>query len=206
MINASTGEDVFERKYVGQKTGIRKVSDGIILIAETKTEAIMKTDLEGNVLWTVDTEFDNRYNEVIQIIEENISYYYSFEEAADYDPNYVLSGDTAIVVSPEGIILESAKLVGENNYTYKGSSTITITQPSNNTSEPTSFGGYYYTTAALNIRSGPGTEYSVVRVLPARTEVYVTESETGSDGRIWAFIYKEGYVCADYLVPEGTGY
>lgn len=67
-------------------------------------------------------------------------------------------------------------------------------------------GGYYQTTDALNVRTGPGTGYSVIKLLPARTRVRVMSTETGSDGRIWARIESGGYVCTDYLAPEGTGY
>ena len=66
-------------------------------------------------------------------------------------------------------------------------------------------GGYYQTTEALNVRTGPGTGYSVIKLLPARTRVRVMSTETGSDGRIWAKIENGGYVCADYLAPEETG-
>ena len=63
-------------------------------------------------------------------------------------------------------------------------------------------GEYYKTTDALNVRTGPGTGYSKIKVLPARTRVRVMSTETGSDGRIWASLEGGGYACADYLVPD----
>ena len=198
IIDASTGEDVFAKKYVGQKTGIRKVEDGIILIAETPTEAIMKTDLQGNVLWTVDAEFGNRYNEVIQIVGNNIVYSYSFTDYAEYDKNYVLSGDRAMVVSPEGEVLESVKLPVEN-YTYNGPSTVIVSPdpPKNNVN---TFSGYCWTTDYLNVRSGPGTNYRVLEVLSPNSKVYVYGLETDRSGGIWAQIGDGEYVNGDYLV------
>lgn len=67
-------------------------------------------------------------------------------------------------------------------------------------------GKYYQTTDALNVRTGPGTGYSVIKVLPVRTRVKVMSTEIGSDGKTWARLESGGYVCADYLAPEGTGY
>lgn len=52
IIDISTGEDTFSPKYVGKKIDIRKVSDGILMVSGEETDGLMKTDLQGNVLWT----------------------------------------------------------------------------------------------------------------------------------------------------------
>lgn len=52
IINAETGEDAVEPRYVGAKCDIRKLEDGILLVSPGKSDAVMKTDLTGEVLWT----------------------------------------------------------------------------------------------------------------------------------------------------------
>ena len=61
ILDTKTGEDAVSPKYVGAKIGIRKLTDGILLIAQAKSDAVMKTDLVGNVLWTVNLNNDIFY-------------------------------------------------------------------------------------------------------------------------------------------------
>ena len=93
IINAQTGEDDIEPKYVGAKCDIRKLKDGILLLAPGLSDAVMKTDLVGNVLWTAnlseplsDDEID--YSAVVQII----------------GGNYVIEYTTIVVITPDGKI------------------------------------------------------------------------------------------------------
>lgn len=103
IINTKDGENAVEPKYVGPKTEIRKLSDGILLINYTKSDAIMKTDLVGNVLWTVNIENnmpDPMYGSsapIVQIINGN----YVFEYDATYD-NGTLCGKNIVVITPDG--------------------------------------------------------------------------------------------------------
>jgi peptidoglycan/xylan/chitin deacetylase (PgdA/CDA1 family) len=67
-------------------------------------------------------------------------------------------------------------------------------------------GGAYtrYTTADLNLRSGPGTSYAILAVIPRGTELSITSSSNG-----WAstaYGGKSGYVSTAYLssTPPGT--
>ncbi|MCD8086090.1 MAG: SH3 domain-containing protein, partial [Clostridiales bacterium] len=63
------------------------------------------------------------------------------------------------------------------------------------------------TTAALNLRSGPGTSYSVVTVLPSGAEVTVLDKTDGTwyqvsytaSGSTWT-----GYVSASYLTTASS--
>ena len=52
IINMDTGEDSFEKSYVGSKIEIRKIENGILLFDKSRSDAIMMTDNQGNILWT----------------------------------------------------------------------------------------------------------------------------------------------------------
>jgi uncharacterized protein YgiM (DUF1202 family) len=63
--------------------------------------------------------------------------------------------------------------------------------------------GQKVTTGALNLRSGPGTSYSVVTVLPPGTQVDITGSaQNGFLPVTWAG--RSGYASASYLVDPGA--
>ena len=47
IIDLSTGEYTFQPAFIGEKQEIRKMTDGILSVGFTKSDAIMKTDLEG---------------------------------------------------------------------------------------------------------------------------------------------------------------
>lgn len=76
ILDTKTGEDAVSPKYVGAKIGIRKLTDGILLIAQSKSDAVMKTDLVGNVLWTVNLNNDIFYQEpeedtpIVQLVNQ----------------------------------------------------------------------------------------------------------------------------------------
>lgn len=69
IINIETGEDTFKPSFVGDKIDLRKVEDGIILLGKGKSDAIIKTDLQGNILWTVNTKNNNGYVVTVQEID-----------------------------------------------------------------------------------------------------------------------------------------
>jgi len=56
IINAKTGEDTFEPVYVGQKTEIRKIENGILAFSAENVDPVMFMDLNGSVLWTTNIE------------------------------------------------------------------------------------------------------------------------------------------------------
>lgn len=104
IIDAKTGEDAVEKKYVGAKSGIRKLKDGILLISPGKTDAVMKTDLTGNVLWTANltAEISNPSTgadiPVVQIVDGNY--------VIQYDAGWSPEGNTletySVVITPDG--------------------------------------------------------------------------------------------------------
>lgn len=104
ILDAKTGENAVEPKYVGPKMAIRKLEDGILLISEKRSDAVMKTDLTGNVKWTVNLKYDlgncrmqiNEGNYVIQYMGLNTGIFdeYGGEKAVDI----------AAVITPDGFL------------------------------------------------------------------------------------------------------
>lgn len=103
IINTKDGEDAIQPKYVGSKTEIRKLPDGILLINYKKSDAIMKTDLVGNIVWTVNLNnnmADPLYGAdapIVQMINGN----YVFEYSATYD-NGTVCGKNVVSIMPDG--------------------------------------------------------------------------------------------------------
>ncbi len=70
-INTKTGEDTVERRFVGEKIMVRKLEDGLLLFGNKPDEAVMKTDLQGNIKWTANLDdYGGYYN--VQTLGENI--------------------------------------------------------------------------------------------------------------------------------------
>lgn len=59
---------------------------------------------------------------------------------------------------------------------------------------------------ALNVRSGPGSNYTSLGLLSINQEIPILDSTTGTDGRVWyrtEYKGKTGYVCGDYIILSG---
>lgn len=85
IININTGEDVYGSKYIGAKTDIRKISQGLLAISEAKSDAFMLMDLQGNIKWKVNAQENVSQIDAIQVVDDrlvinacsgNVSYYY----------------------------------------------------------------------------------------------------------------------------------
>lgn len=72
IIDLSTGEDTFQPAFIGEKQEIRKMTDGILSVGFTKSDAIMKTDLEGNILWTASIAGDVNAVDGVQFVDGRI--------------------------------------------------------------------------------------------------------------------------------------
>lgn len=72
IINTENGEDRYEPSFIGEKTGIRKLKDSILFTTDySSADAIMKTDLEGNIIWK--TNLDDGYQfQQVQFINDKI--------------------------------------------------------------------------------------------------------------------------------------
>lgn len=106
ILDTQTGENATEPKYVGAKTYIRKVSDGILLIHESASDFIMKTDLLGNVLWTqnVSADYEPESISSIQLIGDNYVLFYKAKTTLNVYGYY----DT---VSADAVISKDGKLI-----------------------------------------------------------------------------------------------
>ena len=69
IIEMSTGKDVKKPSFVGAKNDIRKVSDGLIMFSEEKTDSVMKTDLKGDIVWKT-----NIMNEDYTVLTSSIQF------------------------------------------------------------------------------------------------------------------------------------
>ncbi len=104
IINAETGENAVDPKYVGAKSEIRKLEDGILLVSHKSSDAIMKTDLVGNVLWTANLSKDMREPStpedipVVQLIGGN--YVIQYEAVTNGYPD----GTYTAVITPDGTV------------------------------------------------------------------------------------------------------
>lgn len=72
VIDLATGEDTFKPVFIGEKQEIRKMADGILGIGFAKSDAIMKTDLAGNILWTASIAEDIRAVDGVQFVDGRI--------------------------------------------------------------------------------------------------------------------------------------
>lgn len=106
IINAQTGENSVEPKYIGSKTAIRKLEDGIILVSYKASDAVMKTDLSGNVLWTANFSYDmqnpdlSNQEPIVQIVNGNYVVQY-----AAYENNSPTGETYTAVVTPDGDVI-----------------------------------------------------------------------------------------------------
>ncbi len=104
IIDAETGENAADPKYVGAKSEIRKLEDGILLVSHKSADAIMKTDLVGNVLWTANLSKDMRQPStpedipVVQLIGGN--YVIQYEAVTNGYPD----GTYTAVITPDGTV------------------------------------------------------------------------------------------------------
>ncbi len=130
VIDIETGEDKISPVTVGEKTNIRKMSDGILLMSDSMTDTVIKTDLDGNILWKLDlplydSELKDSYTSMgasfdvvvkaIQFDEESIKIEYvlsASEHNAEYDYDEVIYSATKIfVVDNDGNMLMNTEVL-----------------------------------------------------------------------------------------------
>lgn len=106
-INIETGEDTFSPSYVGEKTAIRKLSDGILLISKNKSDGVMKISLDGDIIWKTNLAEDTHSVDGIQLIGETIvldQYYWNAAE--DYGTHYVVFDNATGKVIVDAVTIE----------------------------------------------------------------------------------------------------
>lgn len=77
IINIETGEDTFYPAYVGKKLDVRKLNDGMLMIGHEKSDAVFKTDLEGNTQWRLNLKADVYEVEAVQVYNDQLLIKYS---------------------------------------------------------------------------------------------------------------------------------
>lgn len=111
IIDASTGEDAVEKKYVGAKSGIRKFEDGILLLSVSRSDAVMKTDLIGNVKWTANLTYDlpdPATGGTAPIVQLNDGNYVIQYDAYNNEENGWRVGTYTTVITPDGDIISDS--------------------------------------------------------------------------------------------------
>ena len=72
IINMETGEDTFSPAFIGEKQEIRKMNDGVLSVGKAKADAVIKTDLDGNLLWKTSLPQDITQIDGIQFVDDHI--------------------------------------------------------------------------------------------------------------------------------------
>ena len=103
IINLETGEDTFTPTYVGAKADIRKLSDGILMVSKSKSDGIMKCQLDGSITWMTNLQNDIESVTGLQLVGDNIVIQY---EDTNYEEHYVL------LRAKTGEVLTNADAIG----------------------------------------------------------------------------------------------
>lgn len=98
IINIETGEDTFSPTYIGERLELRKISDGIICISESKSDAVMKMDINGNPVWKTNLSADVYAVQGIQVVENRIILQLYLEDGTHY----------VVLDSANGAVLQDA--------------------------------------------------------------------------------------------------
>ena len=154
-----------------------------------------------------DNTSDNDSNETstTKYVESNISLNVRKGPGTNYSVVTTLSGGTKVTVksTEDGW----SKITTGNTTGYVSSKYLTSSKPSaDNDSNETSTTKYVESNISLNVRKGPGTNYSVLTTLSGGTKVTVKSTEDG-----WSKITTgntTGYVSSKYLTstkPSSSG-
>ncbi len=102
IIDAKTGKDAVAPKTVGVKMSVRKVPDGLLLVASSGYNGIVKTDLEGNEVWKISTGAE-AYEAHVQIVDGNYLIQKSIVDS------YGMAEYAAVtIVSPDGKVISNS--------------------------------------------------------------------------------------------------
>lgn len=107
IINIETGEDTFAPAYVGEKTAIRKLSDGILLVSKNKSDGVMKMSLDGRMIWKTNLSADTHFLDGIQLVGETIvldQYYWN--SPGDCGTHYIVLDNATGKVIIDAVTME----------------------------------------------------------------------------------------------------
>lgn len=105
IINTETGEDSYPPAYVGSKVAIRKLSDGILMISNNRSDGVMMTNLDGSIQWTTNLENDVASVNGLQVVDNRIVFNYQWlDENSVYQETYISinreDGSTLVSATP----------------------------------------------------------------------------------------------------------
>ena len=186
ILNASTGDDAVSPSYVGEKIDLMVVEDGIILVGTGVKDNVMKTDLEGNIIWKTSLNV-NMEGCLLQVLDGN---YVLQTSEYGWDAYYYLLG-------PDGNVLEEAD--------NKEVVVVDDTPPSGQ--DKSDWKVVSVSVDWLYVRSGPGTDYPVISEITDEGNYLITEIKPGAGSTSgWGKISSdpEGWIALDYVdIIEG---
>lgn len=74
IIDLATGEDTFDPVFIGEILDVRKLTDGILCIRASKSDAVMKLDNRGGVIWKTNGSSVTEDVYGVQLVEDRIIY------------------------------------------------------------------------------------------------------------------------------------
>lgn len=102
IINTETGDDTYSPMYVGGKVDIRKLSDGILVVSKSKSDGVMKLNLDGSVKWKTNLVGDVAGIEEVQLLDENIVLSFALENknTENAETHYLVlnSNDGSVII------------------------------------------------------------------------------------------------------------
>lgn len=107
VINIKNGKDIIKPRYVGNKCKILKLENSLLMLSALRNDAVMKTDLEGNVIWTADLSYDipNTDSDAPPCVQVLASGYLISYEAQEN--NYSLGTHIALI-TPDGKVISDS--------------------------------------------------------------------------------------------------
>lgn len=179
IINNETGDDVYPPSYVGEKIEIRKMNDGILLVAEGKSDAIMKTDLNGKLIWKINLPFELGSVSGIQIVDDSIIMdAYGYSDDSQYGTHYL-----KIASSDGSLALDAVQLQSSDDWMYQ--------DYSYDTSSSEDWSSESYTASAYS----PSSEY----LFPSDSQYITTADLAGRSQQEVTLIRNEIYARHGYI-------
>lgn len=182
-----------------------------------------RTAVENGLIYARDKGWNTRYKSILGGAKIYYEEYVGRKQNTLYFKKFnVMNGLSAVAThqymsNVQGAELEGSRLKkGYTNVTsaitflipvYKSMPSKTCPYPGTSSSSDSGCTGTVTPADGVNVRSGAGTDNSIVMTLVAGTKVTVTGSKKGTDGYTWykiSYSGKTGYIRSDFLSISGT--
>lgn len=97
ILDLNTGQNKANPVYVGKKIEIRKLKDGLLVIGQEQSDAIMKLGLDGSILWKANLNYNILSVDNVQF-NENIVISINPESYEGEDHYLVIDSDTGEII------------------------------------------------------------------------------------------------------------